>query len=94
MKKSSTGNLALFAGLVSVVIGGIAFTLNWNVWGGGMPGYRIFLFPGNFVLSMVTEEIDFWPKLLLQLTGQFVVITAAAAALETFFKKVRGDTYP
>ncbi|WP_416305453.1 hypothetical protein [Neptunicella sp. SCSIO 80796] len=66
--------IAFYAGLLSVLIGGVAFVLNWYVWGGGMPGYGIFLFPGNLVLAIFSEEINFWPKFLLLLGGQFTLI--------------------
>lgn len=43
-----------------------------------MPGYQILLFPGNLTLEyfwhpIFTEEVTFWPKLLMLMTGQFVV---------------------
>ncbi|USD21082.1 hypothetical protein [Microbulbifer variabilis] len=78
MSKFKSTTIAIYGGALALVIGLIAFALNWNVWGGGMPGYKIFLFPGNLTLvyvwhPLLTEEIDFWPKLFLHSLGQFTV---------------------
>lgn len=73
--------LAIYCGIISLIIGAIIFAISWNVWGGGMPGYYFFLLPGNLVLSMLTEEINFWPKLLILLVGQFSVTAIATAIL-------------
>ncbi|MDP5210556.1 hypothetical protein [Microbulbifer sp. 2205BS26-8] len=60
-------------GFAALLIGMAAFFYNWNLYGGGWQYFRIFLFPGNVVLSLFTEEMDFWPKFLLQMSGQFLV---------------------
>lgn len=82
--------LALYAGLV---VGAVAFALNWLVWEGLMPGYSVLLFPGNLTLSylwhpLFTEEIDFWPKLALQLSGQFMLVAAFTALVTGFAKRL------
>ncbi|MFS1524458.1 hypothetical protein ACL7TT_10145 [Microbulbifer sp. 2304DJ12-6] len=78
MSQFKAVTIAIYGGSLTLVVGLIAFALNWNVWGGGMPGYKILLFPGNLTLvyvwhPLLTEEIDFWPKLLLHSLGQFTV---------------------
>lgn len=93
MNRLSIKRIALYAGLIAVVVGAVAFALNWLVWGGGMPGYSSFLFPGNFMLVYVwyplfTEEIDFWPKFALQLSGQFIVVAAFTALLTGLIKRL------
>ncbi|GAB2880960.1 hypothetical protein ACCI51_18680 [Microbulbifer echini] len=72
--------IAIYGGVLALIVGLVAFSLNWNVWGGGMPGYKILLFPGNITLvyvwhPLLTEEIDFWPKLFLHSLGQFTVVS-------------------
>ncbi|MFI2812458.1 MULTISPECIES: hypothetical protein [Microbulbifer] len=67
----------LVAGL-STAAGGIAFVYNWQCYDGGWPYFGIVLLPGNLVLSLFTEEIDFWPKLALQMSGQFLVTFTVA----------------
>lgn len=74
--------LALKIAIFATVVGLIAFTLSWNmweVWQGPLPGYQVFLFPGNLTLiylwhPLFTEELAFWPKLALLLFGQFTVV--------------------
>ncbi|WP_444894011.1 hypothetical protein ACJJIE_06545 [Microbulbifer sp. TRSA001] len=64
---------ALVVGVISLTIGLLAFAYNWKIIGGGWPYFGTFLFPGNLVLSFFSEEIDFWPKFALQMSGQFLV---------------------
>ncbi len=88
--------IAVYSGITAVVIGLIVFSLNWNLWelwGGPLPGYQIFLFPGNLTLIYVwhplfTEELNFWPKLVLLLLGQFIVVTGVVALFTFLVKKV------
>ncbi|WP_143452311.1 hypothetical protein [Lacimicrobium alkaliphilum] len=93
MNSLSIKRVALYAGLIAVVVGAVAFALNWLLWGGNMPGYGALLCPGNFMLVYVwhplfTEEIDFWPKLVLQLSGQFIVVVAFTALLMCLIKRL------
>jgi hypothetical protein len=84
MKQLETITIAVYAGIIAVVIGLIAFILNWTlyeVWDGPIPGYQVLLFPGNVTLVYVwhplfTEEIDLFPKLGLILFGQFIIVTS------------------
>jgi hypothetical protein len=83
MNLSKSSIVAVYAGLIASVIGAIAFTISWNSWtlfDGSLPGYQFFLFPGNLTLMyfwhpLFTEEVNFWPKLAMLLSGQFVVVT-------------------
>ncbi|MFS1523101.1 hypothetical protein ACL7TT_03145 [Microbulbifer sp. 2304DJ12-6] len=68
---------SLTVSVAALLLGMAAFFYNWNIHGGGWHYFRIFLFPGNLVLSLFTEEIDFWPKFLLQMSGQFLVSFSA-----------------
>lgn len=99
MKLSKSFKIATFSGLIATIIGLIAFSLSWNLWeffGGPLPGYTIFLFPGNLTLTffwhpIFTEEVNFWPKLFMLLFGQFIVVTTAVAVirhLKNRFSKV------
>lgn len=64
--------------LFVLMAGLLAFFYNWNIYGGGWEYFEVVLFPGNIVLSMFTEEIDFWPKFALQMSGQFLVTFVAS----------------
>jgi hypothetical protein len=97
MNITKSVKIAIYSGLVALIIGLIAFTLSWNLWeyfGGPLPGYQIFLFPGNLTLTyfwhpIFTEEVNFWPKLFMLLFGQFVVVTCCVALisnLNDFFR--------
>ncbi|BBM03604.1 hypothetical protein [Microbulbifer sp. GL-2] len=66
-------NFSIVAGVIALLVGLVAFTYNWVIIGGGWQYFGVFLFPGNLVLSMFSEEIDFWPKFALQMSGQFLV---------------------
>ena len=87
--QSATFKVSVFAGIIAVIIGLIAFTLSWNlwdVWGGPLPGYKVYLFPGNLTLIYIghplfTEEVNFWPKLGLLMLGQFGVVAGLTALL-------------
>lgn len=89
--------IALCAAVVATVIGLIAFTLSWNLWdfwGGPMPGLQLLLLPGNLTLiyiwhPLLTEEINFWPKLALLLFGQFVVVFCFVGLVVSLVKKLR-----
>jgi hypothetical protein len=90
-----TSTIAILSGAVSVVIGLVAFALNWNFWefwGGPMPGIRVLLYPGNLSLVYVwhplfTEEVNFWPKLFLLMLGQFCVVTCVVALFTSFARR-------
>ena len=87
MSQHKTSTIAILSGAISVVIGLFAFALSWNfwdLWGGPMPGIRVLLYPGNLSLVYVwhplfTEEINFWPKLALQMLGQFGIVACSTA---------------
>lgn len=102
MSQLKTTTIAIYAGLMSVVIGLVAFALSWNLWdfwGGPMPGIQIVLFPGNLTLIHVwhplfTEEVNFWPKLALHMFGQFFVVTCLTMLLLSVVRKVIRVTTP
>ncbi|WP_445358261.1 hypothetical protein [Microbulbifer sp. ANSA005] len=76
--------LSLVVGVISLTIGLLAFAYNWKIIGGGWPYFGTVLFPGNLVLSFFSEEIDFWPKFALQMSGQFLVSFLLARSLISF----------
>jgi hypothetical protein len=94
--------IPLICGVISVVIGAVAFTLSWNLWevfNGPLPGYQIFLFPGNLSLiyfwhPLFTEEVNFWPKLVMLLFGQFSVVTIMTFVLLKFIASLRSCIAP
>ncbi|MBB6522114.1 hypothetical protein [Pseudoteredinibacter isoporae] len=40
--------------------------------------YQVFALPGIWFLTFFSEEINFWPKLALLLSGQFILTAIAA----------------
>ena len=101
MMKTKTRTIAVWAGLISVIIGAVTFALSWNLYdalGGPMPGTKGLLFPGNLTLIYVwhplfTEEINFWPKFALQMFGQFCVVTAMAMLCVGIARKLLRATW-
>lgn len=94
MSPISTIRLSFILGVGAVVIGLIIFAINWNVWGGGMPGYKFFLFPGNLTLTYIwhpifTEEMAFWPKLFVHMIGQFTVVSLSTALTVATLRQLR-----
>ncbi|WP_139243633.1 hypothetical protein [Alkalimonas amylolytica] len=97
MSQLKTSTIAILSGAASVAIGLVAFALSWNLWffwGGPMPGIRVLLFPGNLSLvylwhPLFTEEINFWPKLALQMLGQFSFVACAAAVVTRIVRRLR-----
>ena len=75
MNLSKSFSIGVYSGVIATVIGLIAFTISWNFWAffeGPLPGGQVFLFPGNLTLlyfwhPLFTEEVNFWPKLLMLL---------------------------
>lgn len=100
MNLSKSVKVSIYSGFIAVIIGVIAFSLTWNLWDlfdGPLPGYRIFLFPGNLTLTyfwhpIFTEEVNFWPKLIMLLFGQFIVVTSCAAVI-TSVKQFFGKSF-
>ncbi len=63
--------ISMFSAIIGVVIGIIAFTVNYNFIEFTFPGYQIFTVPARFALSFFSEETAFWPKMIIFLLGQF-----------------------
>ena len=59
------------------------FCLNYWVLAGTLPGYRLLAYPGIVTTRLFSEEIAFWPKLAILLSGQFVAYFAAALTFTT-----------
>jgi len=94
MRIARSIKIAIYSGLVAAIVGLIAFTLSWNLWelfSGPLPGYSIFLFPGNLSLiyfwhPIFTEEVNFWPKLLMLILGQFVIVCSCVALISGLYE--------
>jgi len=64
-----------FSGLWAVlglVLGLAAFVISYWFSDGTVPAYKILAGPGIFTLRMFSEEISFWPKLSIMMTGQYL----------------------
>ncbi|UTA47640.1 hypothetical protein L1F30_15970 [Simiduia sp. 21SJ11W-1] len=57
------------------------FFIDYFVLGGNLPGYGLVAYPGIVWLRMFSEEIDFWPKFLLLMLGQYLAYFAATFVL-------------
>lgn len=97
MNISHSHTIAIYSGIIATIIGVIAFSLSWNLWEffeGPLPGYQIFLFPGNLTLiyfwhPLFTEEVNFWPKLFMLLLGQFLVVTTFVISINYIKNKLK-----
>ncbi|WP_448566897.1 hypothetical protein [Thalassotalea ganghwensis] len=63
---------ATVAGVIGVCIAIIAFTYNYHYHHSNFIGYQVIVAPAILMLSFFTEEINFVPKMVLFLTGQFL----------------------
>ncbi len=96
MTRLKATTIGLYAGTIGLVVGLITFALSWNLWefwGGPMPGYQFFLYPGNLSLIYIwhplfTEEVDFWPKLGLLMVGQFTLVTVVTGITTMVIQKI------
>jgi hypothetical protein len=96
MNLSKSASIGVYSGVIATVIGLIAFSLSWNLsefFEGALPGYQILLFPGNLTLiyfwhPLFTEEVSFWPKLVMLLFGQFVVVTGGVTLIALITKRL------
>ncbi len=64
--------LPMFSAIIGVVIGLIAFIVNYNFIDFTFPGYQIVTAPARFALSFFSEETAFWPKMAIFIVGQFL----------------------
>jgi hypothetical protein len=62
---------ASLVGIIGVVVGLCAFLFNYHNISLSFPGYRLLVAPAIFVLSFISEETDFIPKMILFISGQF-----------------------
>lgn len=97
MKQLKALTIGIYAGLAAAMLGLLMFSVSWYLWDvidGPLPGYEFVLAPGNLTLIYIwhplfTEEINFWPKLLLLMLGQFVVVALASVCVMRVFRKLR-----
>jgi hypothetical protein len=90
--------IALYSGLVSVVIGTITFTLHWSLFdviAGPLPGYKVLLFPANLTLVYIwhpifSEELALLDKFGLMMIGQFTLVAGFVGLAVSAFRKVSG----
>lgn len=86
------------AGLAATVLGLLFFIGNrllFDFNGGPIWGYYLVLLPGNLSLNYVwhplfTEEINFWPKLILLLIGQFSTVSGIVLGVLLIKQKLTG----
>ncbi|WP_419147792.1 hypothetical protein [Pseudoalteromonas 'SMAR'] len=99
ISRNKTVKFSCYVGLTAVIIGLIAFSLSWNLWdfwgGRPMPGVQLILLPGNLTLKyfwhpLFTEEVNFWPKLLMLMLGQFFVSAVSAAIAAVLLQVIKG----
>nr|WP_136250621.1 hypothetical protein [Ningiella ruwaisensis] len=92
-------HFSIYLGLLASLIGLVTFVLNWNffdVIGGPLPGYQIFLFPGNQSLVYIwhplfTEEMGMYQKLGLMLFSQFMIVAIVAEIIQRLVKRMYYD---
>lgn len=83
---------ALWAVSGAVILVG-AFGIAWWVVEGPYPGYRLLAYPGIVATRLFSGELDFWPKLVVMLAGQYfafvVVLFAVRMALRSWCDRPR-----
>lgn len=92
-----TVKVAVISGVIAAIIGIITYLLNWYLFdllGGPLPGYQLFLFPGRLTLvyfwhPLFTEEIRFLGKLVMLTVGQFVLVTLFVGISTDLCKRVK-----
>lgn len=70
-RETSIVQCSIIVAIIASIVGLAVFLLNFYCFNGNMPFYRVFNFPGLMFLKLFSEEIDFWPKLGLLISGQF-----------------------
>ena len=50
----------------------VALGINFWIAQGSFPGYKIMAYPGIATTRFFSEEINFWPKVAIMLSGQYM----------------------
>lgn len=80
---------SLLTAVTGVVIGLIAFIVNYNFIEFTFPGYQVITVPARFALSFFSEETAFWPKMVIFILGQFVGYFILGSLLSRVFFAVK-----
>ena len=88
---------AILIGCIATAIDLITFIVNhymWDIVKGPFLLYQVILYPGNLTLlhfwfPIFTAEVNFWPKLLMLLSGQFVVVTGFSYGSLRVFLRIK-----
>ncbi|OUS30744.1 hypothetical protein A9Q98_04360 [Thalassotalea sp. 42_200_T64] len=64
-----------------VVIGFSAISISYWLLHSTIPGYEFLAGPGIVAANFFSEEIDFWPKISIMLTGQYLAYFVAIFAV-------------
>ena len=86
LKRSFTS--AIYIAGISTLTAGVLFSLSYGILHGNVPGYKIINYPGIVATRFFSEEIDFWPKLIIMLTGQFTCYFLATLAISPLTRKI------
>lgn len=88
--KNSDLKFAFSWSFIGVAIALLAFIFNYTMAPISLPGYEILAGPAMFALQFFSEEIAFWPKLAIFISGQYLVyfsmIFVARKLLKRIFK--------
>ena len=77
-----------------VAIAIAAFSTNYWVLGGSLPGYKLMVYPGIVATRLFSEEIDFASKLSVMLAGQYLGFFVFILVGRKLAKRVKGHIGP
>ena len=87
--KATDLKFAACCALAAALIAFVALAFNFWVVEGPYPGYKILTYPGIITASLFSEEINFWPKLGIMLTGQFTLCFLVILASRIVISKLK-----
>ncbi|WP_068545141.1 hypothetical protein [Thalassotalea crassostreae] len=69
--KKNINKIALWA-IIGPIIGATTIFLSYWVFHQPIIGYKLLVGPGILAANLFSEEINFWPKITIMLTGQYI----------------------
>ncbi len=80
---------SLLWSVVIVVLTILVFAMNYNGYPNVFPVYKILAWPGIVTLRIFSEEITFFPKFLILMSGQFLAYFFVSFAFIKMIRRLR-----
>lgn len=81
--------ISLLFGFLVVLLTLAAFSVDFWLLQGSLPGYKVLVFPGIVAARLFSEELDFLPKLGVVLLGQFVAYFIVGVMMQKLLAYIR-----